>query len=67
MNRGLSKDHVFIDSAHVKASANKYKYDKKIVRKETLAYEEKLQEELNLDHEENGKKPFSLEKFGVMK
>ncbi|BDH62954.1 transposase [Lysinibacillus sp. PLM2] len=59
----LSEDHVFIDSTHVKASANKRKYDKKLVRKETRAYEAKLQEELNIDREENGKKPFPPEKF----
>lgn len=59
----LSEDHIFIDSTHVKASANKRKYDKKLVRKETRAYEAKLQEELNIDREENGKKPFPPEKF----
>lgn len=59
----LSADHIFLDSTHVKASANKRKYDKKVVRKETRAYEEKLQLELNLDREEHGKKPFPPEKF----
>ncbi|MCM3025146.1 IS1182 family transposase [Heyndrickxia ginsengihumi] len=59
----LSADHVFIDSTHVKASANKRKFDKKLVRKETRAYEAKLQEELNVDREEHGKKPFPPEKF----
>ncbi|MBP1915915.1 transposase [Lederbergia galactosidilyticus] len=35
-NRGLlSPDHVFIDSTHVKASANKRKFEKRVVRKET--------------------------------
>jgi transposase len=64
MDRGLlSPDHVFVDSTHVKASANKRKYDKKVVRKEARAYEEKLQLELNLDREEHGKKPFPPEKF----
>ncbi|MBS4209867.1 IS1182 family transposase [Bacillus sp. FJAT-50079] len=63
-NRGLlSPDHVFIDSTHVKASANKRKFEKKVVRKETRAYEKRLQEELNLDREKNGKKPFPPEKF----
>jgi len=42
---------------------NKRKYDKKVVRKETRAYEEKLPLELNMDREEHGKKPFPLEKF----
>ncbi len=64
MKKGLlHADHVFIDSTHVKASANKRKYDKKVVRKETRAYEEKLQLELNIDREEHGKKPFPQEKF----
>jgi hypothetical protein len=65
MDRGLlSADHVFVDSTHVKASANKRKYDKKVVRKETRAYEEKLQLELNLDREEHGKKPFPPDHAG---
>lgn len=59
----LSADHVFIDSTHVKASANKRKFEKKIVRKETRAYEAKLQEELNQDRIDHGKKPFPPKKF----
>ncbi len=59
----LSADHVFIDSTHVKASANKHKFEKKIVRKETRAYEAKLQEELNQDRVDHGKKPFPSDKF----
>ena len=38
----LSPDHVFIDSTHVKASANTRNFQKEIVRKETRAYEKKL-------------------------
>ena len=65
VNRGLlSPDHVvFIDSTHVKASANKRKFEKKVVRKGMRAYEKRLQKELNLDREKNGKKPFPPEKF----
>ena len=59
----VNGEQVFIDSTHVKASANKRKYQKKIVRKETKSYEERLQNELNLDREENGKKPFPPDKF----
>ncbi|MGN7408366.1 IS1182 family transposase, partial [Sporosarcina sp. SAFN-010] len=63
-DRGLlSSEHVFIDSTHVKESANKRKFQKKVVRKESRAYEQKLQEELNIDREKNGKKPFPPEKF----
>ncbi len=59
----LSADQVFIDSAHVKASANKRKFEQKIVRKETRAYEAKLQEELNQDRGDHGKKPFPPDTF----
>lgn len=59
----LGADHVFIDSTHVKASANKRKFKKKMVRKETRAYEAKLQEELNQDRVDHGKRPFPPEKF----
>ena len=54
----ISAEHVFVDSTHVKASANKRKFEKKIVRKETRAYQERLQEEINQDRENHGKKPF---------
>jgi transposase len=59
----ISAEHVFIDSTHVKASANKHKFEKKVVRKETRAYQEKLQEEINQDREDHGKKPFPPDKF----
>ena len=42
----ISAQHVFVDSTHVKASANKRKFEKKIVRKETRAYQGRLQEEI---------------------
>jgi transposase len=47
----ISAEHVFVDSTHVKASANKRKFEKKIVRKETRAYQGRLQEEINQDRE----------------
>lgn len=59
----ISSEHVFIDSTHVKASANKKKFEKKVVRKESKAYEARLQEEINKDREDHGKKPFSPDKF----
>lgn len=59
----ISPEHIFIDSTHVKASANKRKFEKKIVRKETRAYQQRLQEEINDDREEHGKKPFPPDKF----
>lgn len=59
----ISPEHVFVDSTHVKASANKRKFEKKVVRKETRAYQEQLQEEINQDREDHGKKPFPPDKF----
>src|SRR5690606_37808076 len=59
----ISAEHVFVESTHVKASANKRKFEKKVVRKETRAYQERLQEEINQDREDRGKKPFPPDKF----
>ena len=59
MNKGLVDPSVaFIDSTHVKASANKKKYDKKMVRVETRSYQAQLELEINQDRENHGKKPF---------
>jgi transposase len=58
MNKKLVDPSVaFIDSTHVKASANKKKFDKKIVRVEARSYQKQLNEEINIDREEHGKKP----------
>lgn len=59
----LSAEHVFIDSTHVKASANKRKFEKKVVRKETRAYQRKLEEEINQDRDDHDKKPFPPDSF----
>ena len=50
----ISAEHVFVDSTHVKASANKRKFAMKVVCKETRAYQERLQEEINQDRENHG-------------
>ncbi|KFM90630.1 hypothetical protein DJ88_2582 [Bacillus paralicheniformis] len=58
MDLGLVDPSVaFIDGTHVKANANKKKFVKKIVRKETRAYQEQLDREINADREANGKSP----------
>ncbi|MGC4379468.1 IS1182 family transposase, partial [Fictibacillus sp. Mic-4] len=51
----------FIDSTHVKASANKKKYDKKVVRVEAKSYQKQLELEINADREAHGKKEFPLQ------
>ncbi|WP_053111017.1 MULTISPECIES: IS1182 family transposase [Bacillaceae] len=50
----ISAEHVFVDSTHVKASANKWKFEKKIVRKDTRVYQGRLQEEIIPDRESHG-------------
>lgn len=44
------------------ASANKHKFEKKVFRKETRAYQEQLQKEINDEREDHGKKLFPPEK-----
>jgi hypothetical protein len=59
MDKGFVDPSIaFIDSTHVKASANKKKFDKKVVRVETRSYQAQLDGEINVDREEHGKKPF---------
>ncbi|WP_050183491.1 IS1182 family transposase [Domibacillus robiginosus] len=59
MEKGFVDPSVaFIDSTHVKASANKKKFNKKVVRVETRSYQAQLDGEINADREEHGKKPF---------
>jgi transposase len=48
---------LFIDATHVKASANKKKYIKKVVQEQQRAYQDLLDEEINQDRLEHGKKP----------
>lgn len=59
----ISAEHIFIDSTHLKASANKHKFEKKMVVKETRAYQNQLQKEINQDREDHGKKPIPEDKF----
>lgn len=54
----VSGTQVFIDSTHVKASASKRKYDKKVVQKEVRVYQTRLFDEINGDREGRGKKHF---------
>lgn len=48
---------VFIDSTHIKASANNKKSTDKLVKLEAKHYQEELAEEINKDRVEHGKKP----------
>jgi len=52
---------LFVDATHVKAAANRKKAKKILIaRNATKFYEQKLEEEINTDREEHGKKPLDF-------
>ena len=53
----VQSDVLFIDATHVKANANKHKYVKQIIQEQTKKYQELLEEEINQDRADHGKKP----------
>ena len=55
---------VFIDGTHIKASANKKKYQKEKVEKAARIYARQLREEINAEREALGKKPIEDEDDG---
>ena len=55
-NKMIDPSVVFIDGTHIKASANKKKYQKEQVKKAAKIYEEQLREEVNAEREALGKK-----------
>ena len=56
-NRMVDPSIIFIDGTHIKASANKKKYQKQQVAKAAKIYSEQLREEVNAEREALGKKP----------
>jgi transposase len=56
-NRVVDPSLVFIDGTHIKASANKKKFQKEQVAKTAKIYEEQLRAEVNAEREALGKKP----------
>lgn len=57
-NKFVDTKAVYMDSTHIKASANKHKKIEVYVKKETKNYQKTLEEEINLDREDKGKKHF---------
>ena len=55
-NKMVDPSVVFIDGTHIKASANKKKYQKEQVKKAAKVYGEQLREEVNAEREALGKK-----------
>jgi len=49
---------VFIDATHIKANANSHKFINRAAKQQALFYADKLNEEIDHEREEAGKKPF---------
>ena len=60
-NRMVDPSAIFIDGTHIKASANKKKYQKQRVAETARVYAEQLQKEVNEERERLGKKPIEEE------
>ena len=56
-NRMVDPSTIFIDGTHIKASANKKKYQKDQVKKAAKIYSGQLRREVNAEREKLGKKP----------
>ena len=57
----LDTSAVFIDGTHIKASANKKKFQKEQVAKAAKVYSGQLRREVNAEREKLGKKPIEDE------
>lgn len=51
---------LFTDSTHLKANANKHKYTRKTIAQDTQNYIKDLNEAIQEDREEHGKKPLTI-------
>ena len=60
-NRMVDPSVVFIDGTHIKASANKKKFQKEKVAETAKIYAEQLREEVDAEREKLGKKPVGKE------
>lgn len=61
-NNLVKPKEIFVDATHVKACANNKKYNKEVVHKEALFYEEQLEKEIGIDRENHNKKPLKDKK-----
>lgn len=55
----IDPSEVFVDATHVKARANSHKLEISKSQREALFYEKQLQQEINEDRAEHGKKPLN--------
>lgn len=54
----VTEDNLYIDSTHIKANANKHKFTKEMTYSEAKAYQDELEDEINQQRIEAGKRPF---------
>lgn len=63
----VKSDAVFIDATHVKASANKKKFDKVLIEKESRSYQDLLEKEINENRQDHNKQPLDNSKKNEVK
>jgi hypothetical protein len=63
----VDPDFIFIDATHVKANANKNKFVKTIVEEQSKNYRDLLDEEINQDRVQHGKKSFVKKSESALK
>jgi len=56
-NGFINLSEIYIDSTHIKASANKRKYTKREIETEAKKYQDQLEKEIDEDREKHDKKP----------
>jgi transposase/transcription elongation factor Elf1 len=54
----VTEENLYIDSTHIKANANKHKFTKEMTYGQAKAYQDELENEINAQRIEAGKRPF---------
>lgn len=67
LNGFIDSSNIFIDSTHIKASANKKKYNKIEIDMQAKKYQDLLNKEINEDRLKHGKKPLAKPDLSVKK
>lgn len=57
--RLINEDHLYMDSTHIKANANKHKFNRKLTHIEAKSYQKVLEKEINDERIKAGKRPFT--------
>lgn len=54
----VTEEHLYMDSTHIKANANKHKFTKELTHVDAKAYQKELEKEINEQRIKEGKNPF---------